>query len=258
MPMENKYFLYGSGRDSATRALRRTHFPRETSPRIGPYTVRAGRTFGPLSAQQLASYERPLIEKVTHGTVQVYLGERPLSLGDLKSLFADVRGTPEVVNYEDMDLAALHAHTRRRPQDDHGWFWLVKKLIEAGQLDSARAVMQHMDELGLELDAERVQHLAQCFVAAKPKEPVPEEEVVADATAEEPASVPEALEEEPEAEEEMEAPAAEEESARSLPDGWRELSNKKLAELIKQVGAEMPMRTDKGALIGALETWLKG
>lgn len=261
---ENKYFLYGSGRDAATRATRRTRFPREINSRIGPYVVRAGKSYGPLTAAQLAGYERPVIEKVTNGTVQVYLNERPLGLGDLKALFAAVRGMPEVVNYEGMSLAALHAFTRDHQQDDQAWYWLLVRLLEDGQRGSAGSALEYMATMGIKLEDERLAHIESLMAACRAEDIAPtsaEDEAVAEPEPEPEIEAPA----EPEPAEELEAapepaPASEEAptNVRVLPDGWKDMSNKKLAELIKNVGAEMPARTDKGALIAALEAWVKG
>ena len=283
---ENKYFLYGSGRDAATRSQRRRVFPREVAPRVGPYLVRPGRSYGPLTAAQLAGYERPIIEKVTAGSVQVLLRDRPLGLGDLRSLFASLRGSPEVVNYEGMSLAALHAFTRDHQQDAEAWYWLLTRLIESGDIAACLAVEEHMAKLGVEIDGERHEALKAAIEKARAAKAAPQESTTVPAgdvqlgsgeggepvvlgeklqetiaeTAEALASATEPVASEtPEAVVEAPALAAEEpKAARSLPEGWKELSNKKLAELIKDVGAEMPSRTDKSSLIGALDAWLKG
>jgi hypothetical protein len=292
---DKNYFLYGSGRDASTRSVRRRTFPREITPRVGPFIVRPGKSYGPLTAEQLAGYERQVIEKVQAGTVQVYLGnDRLLALGDLQKLFSAIRGTPEVVNYEGMDLAALHAFTRDHQQDSQAWYWLVVRLVEAEQIASASSAIAHATSLGVTFDEEQTQALDALFSAASEKirtqqpeqvdqrkvetEPAPADEPVAEqeAAPAEPAPVPE----EPKVEELKDATAPAEVSpdvveqptpeptelkeaepapaARTLPDGWKDLSNKKLAELIKSVGAEMPSKTDKGSLIASLDAWVKG
>lgn len=293
--MSDRYFLHGTGRNQATRSLRARQFPRETTPRVGPFVIRPGRSFGPLTAEQLAGYEQAVLTKLGAGTIQVLRDNKIMSTGDVKALFASVRGEPNVVNYEGMDLAALHSFTRDHQQDDQAWYWLVLRLVEAREIQSAVSAMDYMARIGVELDEERAGQLHEAIDEAQkafeaenaqpPSDPEPpvsgpedaadepaaeetEEVAVPEQPVEEPPQVVETTTEEPTFVEEPQEPVAEEAAAeevveepapkRALEAGWRELSNKKLAALITEVGAEMPAKTDKSSLIGALDAWLKG
>lgn len=81
-------------------------------------------------------------------------------------------------------------------------------------------------------------------VNTTPTEPAPPEEVLDESSSETP--------------DEAAAADAKKVDGRELPEGWRNLSNTKLLELIGKIGAKVPEKKNKDQLTKTLETWLAG
>lgn len=68
--MDKIVYLYGSARDSATRALRRGTFPREMQIRVGPWVVRPSRRVA-VEFARMIPHMTDVLAKVKVGAIQV-------------------------------------------------------------------------------------------------------------------------------------------------------------------------------------------
>lgn len=90
--MDKIVYLYGSARDSATRAIRRTHFPREMQVRIGQWVIRPSRRTA-VDFAHLGPFAAELLSKVQSGVVQVQRADTTLlSTEELVAGFRELNG----------------------------------------------------------------------------------------------------------------------------------------------------------------------
>ena len=67
--MDKIVYLYGSARDSATRALRRGTFPREMQIRVGPWVIRPSRRVA-VEFVRMVPHMVEILAKMSVGTIQ--------------------------------------------------------------------------------------------------------------------------------------------------------------------------------------------
>jgi len=127
--MEKIVYIYGSARNSATRALRRGSLPREMQVRLGPWTVRPSRRFA-VDFTALAKFEREVLEKVTNGVVQIQNGaQAPYTLDELKEAFAMLRAEPGAETPMTMPYAELMELMRSESPSQAVWDAFVERSL---------------------------------------------------------------------------------------------------------------------------------
>lgn len=133
--MEKIVYVYGSARNSATRAARRAALPREMQVRLGPWIIRPARRT-PVDTDQLAKYEREVIEKVTNGLIQVQNGATvPYSIEAIRSGFAALRAEPGAATPMTMPYAELMELMRSESPSQEVWDAFVARSLNPSDAD---------------------------------------------------------------------------------------------------------------------------
>lgn len=128
--MEKTLYLYGSARNSATRALRRATLPREMQIRVGPWIVRPSRRVA-VQDVELVKYEREVIEKVEKGVVQVQAGDTtPYSIAELRAGFEALRSVPGAPTPMTMSYAELMELMRSDAPSQAVWDAFVSRSLD--------------------------------------------------------------------------------------------------------------------------------
>lgn len=249
-------FLFGSGRDVSTRSIRQANHSRELQIRIGPWIIRPARRIS-VAPLRLEEYLEILEQKVNAGVIIVQSPDlTAMPMAKLRELIAQLK---------EPDAEALIERTQAFlvPNADHaeGVSDAIESTSEGAEGgapslgaedslppspdvvgDAAPSVVELEREAAADIEAKVLEEVID---AMAPSEAETQPEVV----------VPEELAVTPTPT--LDAPSGPL-SARTLPDGWKDLSNKNLFELAKLNNVAMPDKASKATLISTLEAWLGG
>jgi len=251
--------LFGSGRDISTRAVRRANHSRELQIRIGPWVIRPARRVA-VAPLRLEEYLEVLGAKVADGVIVVQAPDlTPMSMDALKALIQQLK-FPEGIEGEQLGApfkeVDLHTPAGTGTAPDRELALDAEALLDAqlsmtdggvadpvaGSSDVVEGTPEGTESGAPSLDAEDSAPDAPALVGDEPSTVEHETE---DAVYGGPAPT-------------LDAPSSSVISGRSLPDGWKDLSNKNLVELAKLNNVTLPDKAAKATMIAALEAWVGG
>lgn len=232
--MDKIIYLYGSGRDSSTRALRRNVFPREKQIRLGPWIIRPSRRVA-VEALRVVPHITELQRKVAEGVIRVERADSTVI--DIEALIAFCTGTAPSVETPS-ETAETPIETAEQT---------MAALIEEEPMVFPGVGPQPGDPVVKALFAETTVDpevpAAEVPPVLTEPEPTPEAPPV-DAVSVTADTVPA-------------VGAVVDLTGRSMPEGWEQLTAKELAAVCAEKGIPST-KTTKTALVAAVTSWLGG
>lgn len=241
-------FLFGSGRDVSTRSIRQANHSRELQIRVGPWIIRPARRIS-VAPLRLEEYLEILEQKVNAGVIIVQSPDlTAMPMAKLRELIAQLK-EPEALEGTQVETppAAENTNVEGAAGGAEGGapsLGAEDSLPPSPDVvgDAAPSIVELEREAAADIETKVIEEVID---AMAPSEAETQPEVV----------VPEELAVTPTPT--LDAPSGPL-SARTLPDGWKDLSNKNLFELAKLNNVAMPDKASKATLISTLEAWLGG